>query len=170
MRRALGMLMIAGVSLLAVACGRDNALENPSTSSASAEKAVAEPQVAANANANAKPSDAVLVEGARPTRGNAAATSEHESRVAEARRAVDVTIYGASWCPSCKQTRAWLDAQGMAYRERDIDTSEDASRTARRLNPAGTIPVIDVEGEVVVGFAPEVLDRTIRRKAESKVN
>ncbi len=94
---------------------------------------------------------------------------EYEQRVADARRTVDITLYGASWCPSCKQARAWLDQNGMAYAEHDIDSSEEAGRTMRRLNPAGTIPVIDVEGEVVVGFAPDAVDRAIRRKAERRV-
>lgn len=110
--------------------------------------------------------------GAAPVEGRVegdAKRADFERRVEEARRAVDVTVYGASWCPSCKQTRAWLDSKGMAYSERDIDSSEDAKRSAHRLNPAGTIPVIDVEGEVIVGFAPEMIDRSIRRRAERKV-
>lgn len=94
---------------------------------------------------------------------------EYEQRVADARRTVDITLYGASWCPSCKQARAWLDQNGMAYAEHDIDSSAEAVRNMRRLNPAGTIPVIDVEGEVVVGFAPDAVDRAIRRKAERRV-
>ncbi len=98
-----------------------------------------------------------------------AALRDYEQRVLDARRTVDITLYGATWCPSCKQARAWLDANGMAYNERDIDRSEDASRTMRKLNPAGTIPVIDVEGEVVVGFAPDAVDRAIRRRAERRV-
>ena len=95
--------------------------------------------------------------------------SDRDRAVDEAKKSVDITVYGASWCPSCKQTRAWLDAQGMAYNERDIDRSSEANRALHRLNPAGSIPVVDIEGEVVVGFAPAQFDRAIRRRAERRV-
>lgn len=143
-------------------CGRDGGLESPETRSAKG---------ANLAPVAVAPAEVAPIEGARPNPAQAKKVGvEFERRVDDARRTVDVTIYGAAWCPSCKQARAWLDAQGMAYSERDIDRSEEANRTVHRLNPAGTIPVIDVEGEVIVGFAPEVMDRTIRRKAASKVN
>lgn len=153
-------LVVAAVALLVGGCGRS---EQPARVDL-APKPMNVPAVAAAA---APARGELLVEG-RQERFKPSA--EHERKVDEARRAVDVTVYGASWCPSCRQARAWLDAHGMAYQERDIDRSEDASRTARRLNPAGTIPVIDIEGEVLVGFAPEALDRTIRKKAELKIN
>lgn len=117
----------------------------------------------------AAPPGNVLVEGRVEPSKVAAKDSDYEQRVADARRTVDITVYGASWCPSCRQARAWLDENGMAYSERDIDRSAEASRTMRRLNPAGTIPVIDVEGEVVVGFAPDAVNRAIRRRAERRV-
>jgi glutaredoxin len=152
--------LIIAFALATAACQQGTSLENPTP-----------------VNLAPKPSPAPLarMETApvpAPIEGHVEARpkdADFERRVEEARRSVDVTVYGASWCPSCKQARAWLDANGMAYSERDVDRSEEANRSAHRLNPAGTIPVIDVEGEVIVGFAPEILDRTIRRKAERKV-
>ncbi len=59
---------------------------------------------------------------------------EYEQRVADARRTVGITLYGASWCPSCKQARAWLDQNGMAYAEHDIDSGEEAGPHMRRAS------------------------------------
>lgn len=159
--------LVTALAVLLVACGREappRADLSPKPVHVPTE--TAPPRAAAAQLAPAAQGE-VLVEGRQ---ARVKPSVEHERKVDEARRAVDVTIYGASWCPSCRQARAWLDAHGVAYQERDIDRSEEASRAARRLNPAGTIPVIDIEGDVLVGFAPEALDRTIRKKAELKIN
>jgi glutaredoxin len=148
------VLAVAGLA----GCGRDAPLDGPT-------KTVDMAPVAPKPTALDK---AAPIEGQVEAPGKAA-IRDYEQRVLDARRTVDITLYGATWCPSCKQARAWLDANGMAYNERDVDRSEDASRTMRKLNPAGTIPVIDVEGEVVVGFAPDAVDRAIRRRAERRV-
>lgn len=92
----------------------------------------------------------------------------HDRAVAEAARSVPIELYGASWCPSCRKARAWLDAEGIAYTYRD--TTDDANRQAMRaLNPRSTIPTIDIEGQVLVGFDPRGMRSAIRRAAEARV-
>jgi glutaredoxin len=85
-----------------------------------------------------------------------------------ATNAVSVTVYGASWCPSCRQTRTWLDEKSIPYVEKDIDESMVARQTLRQLNPSGTIPVIDVDGQVVLGYSPQAIERAIRAAAARK--
>jgi glutaredoxin len=82
--------------------------------------------------------------------------------------AVSVTLYGASWCPACRQTRSWLDQKGIPYVDKDIDESMVARQTLRQLNPSGTIPVVDVDGQVILGFSPPGIERAIRAAAERK--
>jgi glutaredoxin len=81
---------------------------------------------------------------------------------------VTVTLYGASWCPSCRQTRTWLEQKGIPYVDKDIDESMVARQTLRQLNPAGTIPVIDIDGQVVLGYSPGAIERAIRVAASRK--
>ena len=95
---------------------------------------------------------------------------ERERRIHEAESTVDVTVYGASWCSSCKQTRAWLDQQGIAYNDKDIDKDPQMRVRLHALNPSGTIPTLDIEGQVVVGYAPGEISAAIRRAAAKKVN
>ncbi len=84
--------------------------------------------------------------------------------------AVSVTLYGASWCPSCRQTRTWLEQKGIPYVDKDIDESMVARQTLRQLNPSGTIPVIDVDGQILVGYSPPAIERAIRAAAERKAH
>ena len=95
--------------------------------------------------------------------------AEHDRRVTEAMRTVDITTYGAVWCPSCKAAHKWLDAQGIAYVDKDIEKSSADNKAMRALNPAGTIPTIDIEGQVLVGFDSRAIERAIRSAAEKRV-
>jgi glutaredoxin 3 len=85
---------------------------------------------------------------------------------------VDVVIYTTSWCPACKQAKSWMNAHGMAYDERDVEASVAYSRELHSLNPGGSIPTFDVEGQVLVGFSDRALVRTMeqaaRRRAERR--
>jgi glutaredoxin len=85
---------------------------------------------------------------------------------------VDVVVYTTSWCPACKQAKSWMNAHGMAYDERDVEASVAYSRELRSLNPRGSIPTFDVEGQVLVGFSDSALVRAMeqaaRRRAERR--
>jgi glutaredoxin 3 len=85
---------------------------------------------------------------------------------------VDVVVYTTSWCPACKQAKSWMNAHGMAYDERDVEASGAYSRELHSLNPRGSIPTFDVEGQVLVGFSDRALVRAMeqaaRRKAERR--
>jgi glutaredoxin len=84
---------------------------------------------------------------------------------AEARR-VHVVIYSASWCPSCDHIKTFLWKNGIPYEEHDIDKERGAREQAFALNPAHTIPVIDVEGAVFVGANEEPVIKGLLAAAE----
>jgi glutaredoxin 3 len=85
---------------------------------------------------------------------------------------VDVVVYTTSWCPACKQAKSWMNARGMAYDERDVEASVAYSRELHSLNPRGSIPTFDVEGQVLVGFSDcalvRAMEQAARRRAERR--
>ncbi len=82
---------------------------------------------------------------------------------------VDVVVYTTSWCPACKQAKSWMNAHGMAYDERDVEASVAYSRELHSLNPRGSIPTFDVEGQVLVGFSDRALVRAMEQAARRRV-
>jgi glutaredoxin len=92
-----------------------------------------------------------------------------QSAMAHQRRNVSVMMYSTSWCPACKMAREYMTSKGIAFVDHDVDESESAHDELVRLNPRGSIPTIDVEGDVMVGFSAEhfedMLDRAARRRA-----
>lgn len=86
------------------------------------------------------------------------ACTPHVPPATPAQRAeVRVVLYTTRWCPVCAHARSWLQARGIPYQERDVETSPAAAATHRRLNGARTVPVIDVEGRILIGFVAEEL-------------
>lgn len=86
--------------------------------------------------------------------------------VAEAR--APVTIYGVEWCGPCHQAAAFLDQRGIPYVERNIEGDEGAKEEMRfKLERAGlrggSIPVLDVNGMILVGFDPNHVARALAR-------
>lgn len=72
--------------------------------------------------------------------------------------AANVVIFTARWCGWCQQALAHLEARGVAYRNRDIDADPEAVRDLRRLTGSTSIPVLDIDGDVVRGFDVDRID------------
>lgn len=75
---------------------------------------------------------------------------------------VSAIIYGASWCGPCHQAEALLKSLGVKVTKKDIEENPSAStemreKLARVHRQGGSIPVIDVMGQILVGFSPGAL-------------
>jgi glutaredoxin len=82
--------------------------------------------------------------------------------------APSVVIYGAEWCGPCHQVQAYLRSKGVPFVDKDIDKDPVAASEMRRKlakvgRPAGSIPVIDIRGRILVGFNPQEVDQALGR-------
>ncbi|WP_437659348.1 glutaredoxin domain-containing protein [Sorangium sp. So ce1182] len=83
---------------------------------------------------------------------------------------VTVIIYGASWCKPCHQAADYLRAKGVAAVVKDIEedpaaAAEMQDKLAKSHQRGGSIPIIDVRGQILVGFSPGALDQALARAA-----
>lgn len=86
---------------------------------------------------------------------------------------VVVIIYGADWCKPCHDAERYLKQRGATVIKKDIDENEVAADEMRRkLEKAGrsgaSIPVIDVMGQIQVGFSPAALEQALERARNAK--
>lgn len=63
----------------------------------------------------------------------------------------EVVLYATEWCGYCKQTREFFDANGIRYRERDVEKSAEAQAAHQQLGGRG-VPTIVVGDDVVHGY------------------
>lgn len=71
-----------------------------------------------------------------------------------------VTLFALSTCGWCRRAKELLDQNDIAYEYIFVDQTsgverEEAVNRVRELNPRGSYPTIQIDGEVVVGFDEE---------------
>jgi glutaredoxin-like protein NrdH len=68
-----------------------------------------------------------------------------------------VKVWALSTCPYCKMTKQFLSENGVAFDATDVDLLEGDPRqqaidAVKQLSGGTSFPVVDIDGEVVVGF------------------
>jgi glutaredoxin len=75
-----------------------------------------------------------------------------------------VIVYGAEWCAFCHQAMRYMDTLGVKYLYKNVDMSPvDARESVEKSGQTG-IPVIDVDGEIIIGFDKPHLDQAFKEK------
>ena len=69
----------------------------------------------------------------------------------------EIVVYKTAWCGVCSKLTAYLDKKGVEYVAKDIEKDRDAAaelqaKAKEKGVPTGSVPVIDVGGELMVGF------------------
>jgi glutaredoxin len=94
---------------------------------------------------------------------------ERARELANARELVDITVYYTSWCPACRAARGYLSERGIRFVEHDVEHDARAKSRQKLLNPRGSIPTIDIEGQVLVGFNPTKIEHAIDHAARQRL-
>ena len=74
-----------------------------------------------------------------------------------------VIIYGTAWCPWCLRAKSFLEQQGVPYEWKDADTQENAEEAFKKSKQTG-IPVLDIDGTIIVGFDAERVKKVLAGK------
>ena len=69
----------------------------------------------------------------------------------------EVVLYKTSWCGVCKKVESYFDRKGVQYVAKDIEKDREAAaelqaKAAKAGVATGSVPIIDVGGELIVGF------------------
>jgi len=72
-----------------------------------------------------------------------------------------VTIYSAEWCAFCHATKDYLDKLGVTYTVKDVDQDAEALRESVEKSGQRGIPVLDINGKIIVGFDRPQIDAAL---------
>lgn len=64
----------------------------------------------------------------------------------------NVTIYTTPTCVYCKMSKAFFKEHNVAYQEKDVSTDHAAAEEMVRKSGQMGVPVIDIDGKLVIGF------------------
>lgn len=70
-------------------------------------------------------------------------------------------IYSTPTCTYCKAAKEFFAEKGVEYEEHDVASDQD--RRKEMVDKSGQlgVPVIDIEGQVIVGFDRDTVAKTL---------
>lgn len=74
----------------------------------------------------------------------------------------NVIVYSTPNCPYCVYTKAYFKSKGIAFD--DIDVSRNRAKGEEMVRKSGQmgVPVIDIDGNILVGFQPNEFDKLLK--------
>ncbi len=73
----------------------------------------------------------------------------------------EVIVYSTPSCSYCIRLKSYLNQKGISFT--NIDVSSDAQSLEKMVSLSGQmgVPVINIDGEIVVGFDKEKIDKLL---------
>ena len=66
-----------------------------------------------------------------------------------------VKIYSTPTCPWCMRTKQFLKENNIDFVDYDVSSDQEALEEMIRISGQMGVPVLDIEGEIIVGFDKE---------------
>ena len=84
---------------------------------------------------------------------------------------MNIKIYVSPENHWCNELKTWLKKKRYPFELHDLDESTTARDELLRKSNQMAIPMIDIDGEIVIGFHPEKIETIIiSRKSWNKTN
>jgi glutaredoxin 3 len=75
-----------------------------------------------------------------------------------------VIIYSADWCGFCHATKDYLHKLKVEFEERNVEHEQAFAQEAVEKSHQMGIPVLDIDGTIIIGFDRDRIDATLKEK------
>ena len=75
-----------------------------------------------------------------------------------------IKVYSTPTCPYCHLVKEYLKEKGVEFEDIDVSQNESALQELIQKTGAMAVPVIDIDGEIVIGFDKEKIDQLLASK------
>ena len=72
-----------------------------------------------------------------------------------------VKVYSTPTCPWCTMAKKYLDSKNVSYEEYDVSADREAAVEMVRKSGQRGVPVIDIDGNIIIGFDKDKIDSLI---------
>lgn len=72
-----------------------------------------------------------------------------------------VTIYSTPACTYCKMAKEFFKEKGVEYTEHDVASDLEARKEMVEKSEQMGVPVIDIDGQIIVGFDKETFIKAL---------
>lgn len=74
-----------------------------------------------------------------------------------------IKIYTTQTCPYCVMAKDYFKQKGVQYEEFDVSSDEKAREELMKKSNQMGVPVIDIDGAVIVGFNRAEIDKALKK-------
>lgn len=73
-----------------------------------------------------------------------------------------IKIYSTQQCPYCVMAKDYFKSKGVEYQDVDVSSDEKARDEMIQKSHQMGVPVIDIDGKIIVGFNRSEIDKTLQ--------
>jgi glutaredoxin 3 len=74
-----------------------------------------------------------------------------------------VTVYTTTTCPYCTMAKKYLKEKGVEFQEMNVENDSQAAEEMIEKSGQMGVPVLDMNGKIIVGFDRASIDREIAK-------
>ncbi|PIP60518.1 NrdH-redoxin [Candidatus Uhrbacteria bacterium CG22_combo_CG10-13_8_21_14_all_47_17] len=78
-----------------------------------------------------------------------------------------VKIYSTPTCPYCKLAKGYLTEHEIPFDDIDVSANSDVAQEMVKLSGQMGVPVIDVDGQIIVGWNKMALEEALAKRKET---
>lgn len=75
---------------------------------------------------------------------------------------MSIKVYSTPTCPWCKVTKDYLKSKNFAFEDLDVSNNREAAMEMIKKTGQRGVPVIDINGKIVIGFDQATIDKLLR--------
>lgn len=72
-----------------------------------------------------------------------------------------IIVYSTPTCHYCTMTKNYFTKMGVQYEDINVGMDRVAAQEMVKKSGQMGVPVIDIDGQIIVGFQPEVFEKLI---------
>ena len=80
----------------------------------------------------------------------------------------EVIIYSTPACHFCNMAKTYLMEKGVKFTDYDVSRDKEKAKEAIRKSGRGAVPVLEINGRIIVGFDRQLIDDALTRKKPLK--
>ncbi len=74
-----------------------------------------------------------------------------------------ITVYSTPTCVFCHAVKEYFESKGVKYTDKDLTKDHDAATWVMDNTGQLAVPVIDIDGTVIVGFDRHKIDDALKK-------
>jgi glutaredoxin 3 len=74
-----------------------------------------------------------------------------------------VKVYSTPTCPWCTVTKNYLKSKNIQFDDLDVSRNKEAATEMIRKSGQRGVPVLDINGNIIIGFDQDGIDRSLKQ-------